>query len=392
MMTKERSAASASSAAKTLIVATMAGVAASVMAASAGQPAPVEPAVVQPSGGNGTLYLGGWPNRIYIFDEASEKQVGEIPLTQGAPRFMDLSRDGKRFYVLSTTLQDVEVVDLAARKVVDRIRLSEPNKRVWIRSLTADPQHRFLVLLTKTATKQVDRFEIGAPTLQVYDLRQRKVSRTIAWPDGEEREFARILMSPDGRYLYFFSEDVLIYETADFKQVDKWELSRPTEEGLGRFDFGPMDTTYEEPGFYTGIFFVRDPVQNRRLMGIARMDLVGKRVDFHPIGPARSVSFALAPDRKRGYGLLQEIGHYEFWGFDLERRQVLNRVEFQGRPRMALRVSSNGKLLYISSAGNTIDVYDAGTYRHLRRMTLDFDGTTDLHVVSAASAGRWTVP
>ena len=62
------------------------------------------------------------------------------------------------------------------------------------------------------------------------------------------------MMSPDGKLLYFFADDVLIYDTTEFKQVDKWELSRPLEEGLGRFDFGPRDVTYEEPGFYSGIF------------------------------------------------------------------------------------------------------------------------------------------
>ena len=64
----------------------------------------------------------------------------------------------------------------------------------------------------------------------------------------------------------------------------------------------------------------------------------------------------MAPDRKRGYGLLQQIGRYEFWAFDLEQKKLINRTEFAGRPRMALRVSSNGKLLYIYQAGATIDV------------------------------------
>ena len=117
-------------------------------------------------------------------------------------------------------------------------------------------------------------------------------------------------------------------------------------------------------------------------MGIARVELAAKEVDFYTLGPARPVNFSLAPGSKRAYGVLQEIGHYEFWTFDLENRRVLSRQEFEGRPRMAIKASSNGKLLYIYQAGNTIDIYTADDYRYLRTMTLDADMTTDLFIFS----------
>ena len=37
------------------------------------------------TGGNGTLYLGGRPNRIYLIDEATEKVTGEIECKTGTP-------------------------------------------------------------------------------------------------------------------------------------------------------------------------------------------------------------------------------------------------------------------------------------------------------------------
>ncbi len=338
------------------------------------------------SAGNGTLDIGGWPNRILIIDEAAEKVAGEIKLKTGAPRRMEMSRDRTRFYTATTMGEDVEVVDIASRQVIDQFRLSEGNKKVRLSSLTSDPLHRFLILLAKTTTKQIDRFDVSGPELLVYDLKEHKVSQKIAWPKGEERESANMMISPDGKYLYFFSDaDVLIYDTAEFKQVDQWELSRPLEEGLGRFDFGPRDSTWEEPGFYSGLFFQRDPVQNREMMGIARVNLMQKSVEFYTLGPRRFVSFALAPDRKKAYGLLQEVGHYEFWTFDLEGRRVQNRGEFNGRPRMSMRPSSNGKVLYVYNAGNTIDYYDAVTYKYLRTMQLDLDNTTDLFVTPPAA-------
>ena len=115
----------------------------------------------------------------------------------------------------------------------------------------------------------------------------------------------------------------------------------------------------DEPGFYTAIFNVSDPVQHRRMMGIGRVNLAAKSVDFYTLGPSSPVGFALAPGRKAAYGLFEDIGRYEFWKFDLEHRKLAGRTEFKGRPRMGLKTSSNGKVLYIYVAGNTIDLYDA---------------------------------
>ena len=48
---------------------------------------------------------------------------------------------------------------------------------------------------------------------------------------------------------------------------------------------------------------------------------------------------------------------------------------------MALKTSSNGKLLYIYQAGQTIDVYEATTYQYLRTIDLEADMTTALLVI-----------
>jgi hypothetical protein len=355
----------------------------------AAPPGAVSPAAPAPrlGGGNGTLYIGAWPHRIFVIDEATETVTGTIDVSTGVPKNLTLSKDKKHFYLVNAVSEEVEIIDIATRKSIDHFTLSEGRKKVRIRSMIPDPLERFVILLTKGAEKKIDRFEITPPTLVVYDLKSHKAARTIPWPNNDEREFINVMMSPDGKLLYFFADDVLIYDTAEFKQVDKWELSRPLEEGLNRFDFGPRDTTYEEPGFYSGMFFVQDPVQNRRIMGVARVNLAAKNVDFWPLGPARPVGFSLAPDRKHAYGLLQDIAHYEFWTFDLEHHKLGSRMEFPGRPRMALRTSTNGKLLYIYQAGNTIDLYEASTYKYLRTITLDADTTTELIVVPQAQKG-----
>jgi hypothetical protein len=333
------------------------------------------------TGGNALMYIGTYGGNIQIFDEATEKLVDEIKLQTGIPRSLTLSLDRKRFYVLDSTLEKVEIVDIASRKSLDTFTLSSGSTKTRIRSMQVDPLQRFMILLTRSATKKSDRWEISDVALQLYDLQQKKITRDIPWPGGEARENVNIRFSPDGKLIYFFGDDVLIVETEKFTEVETWQLSRPIEQGLGRVNFGAVDDFYDDPGFFTGLFSMQDPVQNRRIMGIGRVDLMGKSVEFHPIGPSEGVGFAMAPDRKRGYGLFQQIGRYEFWAFDLEQKRLLNRTEFPGRPRMSLRVSSNGRLLYVFTAGATIDVYEAATYRHLRTIEMNADQTTNLYIL-----------
>lgn len=331
--------------------------------------------------GNGMLIIGGRPNRIMLLDEATGKLIGDIRTKTGTPESLNVSHDKKRLYMMDVSMENIEIADIASRQIIDHFTLSEGNKKVRLRSYEADPLHRFIILLTKSYTKLPDRWEIGPPTLLQYDLKEHKVMRTIPWPKGEEREFVGLRISPDGKYLYLFGDDILVYDTTDFKEVDKWEISKPLEDGFGRINFNAMDDTYEEPGYYTGLFTVQDPVEHRRIMGIGRVNLGQKTVDFAAIGPATGVSFALAPGREFGYGLHSEIGKYEFWTFDLKNHRVANRAEFTGRPRMSLKTSSNGKVLYVFTAGNTIDLYDAANYKFLRTITLEADETTGLQVL-----------
>ncbi len=333
------------------------------------------------NGGDHLMYIGTYAGSIQIFDEATEKLAGEIKLQTGIPRSLTLSQSRSKFYVLDSTLEKIEIVDIPTRTTLSTFTLSEGNKKVRIRGMQVDPLERFLILLTRSATRQVDRWEISDIAMQFYDLSQKKVTRTIPWPRGEQREFVNIRFSPDGKLLYFFGDDVLILETTDFTEVDTWPLSRPIEPGLGRVNFGSVDDFNEDPGFFTGLFTTQDSIQNRRIMNIGRVNLAAKTIDLTPIGPAEGVSFAMAADRKRGYGLMQQIGRYEFWAFDVAQKKLLGRTPFEGRPRMALRVSSNGKLLYIYQAGATIDVHDAASYKRLRTIEMNADQTTQLFIL-----------
>jgi hypothetical protein len=330
------------------------------------------------TGGTGTIYLGSYSRRIVAIDEATEKLTAEIPLQTGLLWAMRLSRDATRIYVQSADQEHFEVIDVANRRTVDTFTLSEGNKHVRALAFDVDPQQRVMVLVTRATTKLADRFEIGAPMFIQYDLKEHKIIRTVPWSADPEPQYyyLNLRFSPDGKLLYVFAHEILICDSATLQQIDAWDLALPNEPGLGRFDFGSMDESNDEPGYFTALFTMADPVQSRRLLVVGRVNLGQKKIEFFPVGPAPQhdeVSFALGADRQHGYVLLQDIRRYELWTIDMVGKRLQSKVEFDARPRMAIRSSSNGKVLYIYEAGNTIDLYEAAGFKYLRRITLDGD-------------------
>ena len=83
--------------------------------------------------------------------------------------------------------------------------------------------------------------------------------------------------------MYFSTQnEILVFDTKTMKQVDRWDYARTFyEEGMGRLNFGFPNDIYEDPGFYTGLFRINDPVNHRTLMGVARLDLMNRSVDFY---------------------------------------------------------------------------------------------------------------
>jgi hypothetical protein len=331
---------------------------------------------------SGTFYIGTYSKKIMVMDEATMRITDSIPVSIGIPIGVQLSYDRKHFYVQEPRFESVEIFDVATRKSLGSFTLSSGNRTVRLSGMSVDPTERFAVMVVKIFTKRPDRFEISTPKLLKYDLATRTVTDTIPWPRGEERDFASVMFSPDGENMYFFTgEDVLIYDTKTLKQVERWEIARAFfEEGFGRLPTGfATQQLYEEPGYFTSLFRVTDPVNRRTLMGIARTNLIQRSIDWFmlgPPGPSAPGGITLAPGRKRAYGLVQQVGNWQFWTFDLENKRVLNKIEFKGRPRMSITAGTDGKVIYLHGAGSTVDVRDVNTFEVIRTIELPGDMTS----------------
>jgi len=333
-------------------------------------------------------YISTYTSDILVWDEASEQVVDRIR-TNPIQRTLQLNEAGTRLYVHGAQNLDVEIVDLAQRRVVDSFTLSSGNVNVRINGFQPHPSDRRAVMTVKRYTKLSDRYVVEGPWIVEYDMVAKQVTDTIPWPDGEERENVNFRYSPDGETLYFFVDDIIAVDAETYEEIDRWPISEPFEPGLGRANFGTNSGVYDEPGVATSLLRMTDPAQNRNMLGIARARLDERQVEFYTLGTSESVgNFFLAPGGQKAYALQQQIGRYEFWEFDLAARRLARRQPFDGRPRMSLAVSADGTKLYIYGAGNTIDVHDATTFERLRTVTFDEDHRGAVIVPARRSAGQ----
>lgn len=328
----------------------------------------------------GVMYAGVWPNNVLVMDEATGAIRDKIELRHGAAFSLTRSQDRRKFYAITGLMQTIEVVDIETKKVVDEVTFSEGNKKtLFTRSIAIHPDGVTLFAPVRTTTKQIDRYDIDKPQLAKINIRDKKIEKTLELP-REYGQAGLMRVSPDGKFLYVFLRDILIIDVVDFKIVDKMMLDRPMYPGLGLFRFGSSFESHDEPDALTFVYNSTDPMTNRGMMGIAHFNLLDRNVDFYETGPTIGGSFSVSPDHKRAYIVRNQVGQDELYVFDLEGKKLLKRQEYDGRPRTAIKVSSDGRKVYLHQAGNTIDYFDANTLRFEKRVELPGDFTTDLFV------------
>jgi DNA-binding beta-propeller fold protein YncE len=328
----------------------------------------------------GVMYAGVWPADVLVMDEGSGAIKDKIHLRHGAAFSLTRSQDRKRFYAVTGLMQTIEVIDLDSKQVVDEVTFSEGNKKTtFTRSLAVHPDGITVFAPIRTTTKEIDRFTLDKPQLAKINMRDKKIEKTLELP-AEYGQAGLMRVSPDGKFLYVFSRDILIIDVADFKLVDKIMMDRPVYPGLGLFRFGSSFESHDEPNALTFVYNSTDLMTNRTMMGIAHFNLVDRNLDFYETGPSIGGSFSVSPDHKRAYIVRNQVGQDEFYVFDLEAKRLVKRQEYEGRPRTAIKVSSDGKKVYLHQAGNTIDYLDAATLKFEKRVELPGDFTTDLFV------------
>lgn len=341
----------------------------------------------------GTVFLPGYPDRILVIDEATQKVTDKIQLDIGIPTGMVRSYDHKKIYVTSNDNAGVAVIDMASRKVLQSFILNHGNTRVRINGVAPDPQDKVLYTVYREVTKEIDRYVLSKWKYAVIDLAEQKVVRTADMsPEDEDANGAYygrspFHVSPDGRYLYQFRDKVTILDTKDFHVVERINLSQPDFPDLTSVGMGASLNTLQENGAVVSMFNAEDTVVHRRMFGIARFDLNSRDVNFQQVGPAPGglMGLEVSPDRKTGYSVVTNGDggnrRCEFWAFDLTANRRTMTSEFPCRPRFSFGMSSDGKHLYVFGAGFELELWDATTLKLERVLDLQNDVTMGSIVV-----------
>jgi hypothetical protein len=181
-----------------------------------------------------------------------------------------------------------------------------------------------------------------------------------------------------------FQEDILIFDLETFKQIDRIELAQPPYPGASPYRLAASDDPFDAPDNVTSVFTAVDEIVHKGTLGLAKINLVSGKVDYHPIGPLLPmIGFQLSPDRKRGYSVMPKIAPganrlTEWWVWDIDNHKVLKKKEFDTRPTFRFAVGGNGKKLYLYGAGSTLEVWDAETLESRKMIYLNKDTTTNL--------------
>jgi hypothetical protein len=345
----------------------------------------------------GTLFIGSYPARVLVLDEASGQIVDRIPLTTGTPMGLRASADLKKIYVTTIDHNGLEVIDVTTRKVVNHFILNTATKQYRFRNGAADPQGKFFYTVIKEIDKLPSRYEISSNKYGVIDIEQHKIIRLVDMPKEDETNPALLGMvlpgsesdanvfevSPDGKYLYRYGpREIVVLQTEDFKKVDRIDLAKPNLPGIEHVEFGwflgPDLHVMSQPGEHLTSLYWQDPVVHNKVLGLGRFDLATREITLTPMGAAPQGLYGLqvSPDKSRAYAAISHGPRgdqsCEFWVFDLLRGGVANKANFDCPTHQSFSISTDGKKLYINTKFE-IEVYDAATLKHEKTWELKVD-------------------
>jgi DNA-binding beta-propeller fold protein YncE len=352
------------------------------------------------------MYIGTLDKKLLVIDESKQDVVDQIPVT-GIPRATALSTDHKKLYIITTQML-IDTVDLETRKEISSFSLSDGRSRPRLQGaapdlinigsntrfsgLAVDPQGRYIYTTMRAVFKDIDQYRIEEPQFVAIDLQEKKIAKAWPFPKSMDQGFgfnATFKVSPDGKLLYVFQEDVLVFDLDTFKQVDTIELAQPPYPGASPYRLAANEDNFDAPDSVTSVFTSVDEIVHKGTLGLAHINLTTRKVDYFPIGPLLPMmGFYISPDHKFGYSVVPKIAPgenrlTEWWVWDLEKHEVVRKKEFDSRPTFKFAVGGDGKWLYLYGAGSTLEIWDAHTLESKKLIYLNKDTTTNLITIAS---------
>jgi len=351
------------------------------------------------------MYIGTLDKKLLVIDEDKEEVVDTISLG-GIPRTTALSADHKKLYIFTTQML-LETVDLETRKVISSFSLADTRSRPRMQAsapdrllqggnsrysgVAVDPNGRYIYSTMKVAVKDIDEYRIEPPQFVAIDLQEKKIAKSWPFPKQMDQGFgfnATYKVSPDGKLLYVFQDDILVFDLATFQQVDKMALAQPPYPGASPYRLAANDDAMDSADTVTSVFTSVDAIVHKGTLGLASINLNSRKLEYFPIGPLLPMmGFQLSPDRKIGYSVMPKIAtganrETEWWKWDVASHSVVKKKTFETRPTFRFSVGGDGRKLYLYGAGSSLEVWDADTLESRKLLFLNKDTTTNLVTIA----------
>lgn len=307
------------------------------------------------AGAHDRFYYLGY-EMVQVVDGDTDTIVADIPV-KGFVRDVDLSADRKFLYV-SASRHLIHKVDLATNKVVASVDLNSDGWERFLYGFAVDPDGKTAwgSLLSRSAKDGEP--VIGKPVVAQFDLGSGKILRSVEVPWG----VGHLIEAKDGRTVYAIGQDLYKIDTtaAEPKIAQTVPLF---DKGMNLLPF--WDYPWENGDLSVATYYTP------KAMGLLMIDQ--KSGDIRTLefkgDPAMVYSVILTPDRKRAYGVMDDLNV-----FDLDKRTVVRSVPLVEGTSYGVNISSDGKKLYVGAGGSTLTVYDARTFKPLKVLQMATDG------------------
>ncbi|OYX92103.1 MAG: hypothetical protein B7Y74_12915, partial [Novosphingobium sp. 35-62-5] len=211
-----------------------------------------------------TLFMGSYPDKMLVLDEATGAVKDRLTLASGLPTSMRISNDQKKIYVTTITTSGIEVIDTATKKVVNSFSLNTPTTRYRFNGGVPDPSGKFFYTTLQKFEKLQDRWLVSPHMFAVIDLTKKAVTRTANVPDEDSRNpnagwRTNYMMSNDGKTLFLISDKVRVLDTASLTVKERLEVSKPEATGIEGVSFGGGVEALRNPSEYVSMFTAQDP-------------------------------------------------------------------------------------------------------------------------------------
>jgi len=328
-----------------------------------------------------------YPDLLVQFDPVTDTVTKKVKLQGGMFWSSTLTQDRKRILVVTDQQQAIEVVDLAEGTVLATHPFKEDNVTVRIRDVRECPGGVHWFVRVERVKKEIDRYSFEPSQWLLYDSANKKVVRkSPKLPEAIERNAQ---LSADGASWITQDDDgnVLFLDGRKMTETGRIDLRTPRFFGAGALRLTGTDLLdRRDPNRALMLFTSQDPVEKSRTSwGMVELDLQKKLVvDVQEWGPqVTAFGLRVAPKKLVAAAMTGNFGGGGGGGgerdnrsrllmYDLKNGQKLAEGYEEFRPRRSLvAISPDADKMYIGTAGNDFEVFDA---QCKRMKTVELEG------------------